>query len=77
MRIPGEAHGAEFFKKKVGTFGDLGTFSFFASHHITTMEGGMVVTNNTKLYEIGNALRSFGWSRDLKDKKKIERKFSK
>ena len=72
-----EAHGAEFFKKKVGTFGDLGTFSFFASHHITTMEGGMVVTNNTKLYEIGNALRSFGWSRDLKDKRKIERKFSK
>jgi CDP-6-deoxy-D-xylo-4-hexulose-3-dehydrase len=56
---------------------DLGTFSFFASHHITTMEGGMVVTNNTKLYEIGNALRSFGWSRDLKDKRKIERKFSK
>jgi len=70
-----EAHGAEFYDKKVGSFGDLATFSFFASHHITTLEGGMVVTNNHELYEIGNALRTFGWSRDLKNKNKIEKKF--
>ena len=35
----------------------------------------MVVTNNHELYEIGNALRTFGWSRDLKNKNKIEKKF--
>tara|TARA_Y100000590_G_scaffold382396_1_gene452311 strand:- start:6518 stop:7801 length:1284 start_codon:yes stop_codon:yes gene_type:complete len=72
-----EAHGAEFNKKKVGSFGDLATFSFFASHHITTMEGGMIVTNNSQLYEIGKALRSFGWSRVLKNKTHFEKKFPK
>jgi len=41
-----EAHGAKVRGKKVGTFGDIGTFSFFFSHHISTIEGGMVVTNN-------------------------------
>jgi len=69
-----EAHGAEFNKKKVGSFGQLATFSFFASHHITTMEGGMIVTNNLQLYEIGKALRSFGWSRVLKNKTYFEKK---
>ena len=44
-----EAHGAEFKNKKVGSFGNLATFSFFASHHITTMEGGMIVTNDETL----------------------------
>lgn len=72
-----EAHGAEFNKKKVGSFGNLATFSFFASHHITTMEGGMITTNDSQLYEIGKALRSFGWSRVLKSKKYFEKKFPK
>ena len=45
-----EALGAKIKKKKVGSFGDLSTFSFFISHHITTMEGGMLVTNNEKFY---------------------------
>jgi CDP-6-deoxy-D-xylo-4-hexulose-3-dehydrase len=71
-----EAHGAEYNGKKVGSFGDLATFSFFASHHITTMEGGMVVTNNKDYYEIGKSLRTFGWIRDLSYKNKIEKKFS-
>ena len=62
-----EAHGAEFNGKKVGTFGVLSTFSFFASHHITTMEGGMVVTNSEELYELGKSIRTFGWSRNLKN----------
>ena len=68
-----EAHGAEFKNKKVGSFGNLATFSFFASHHITTMEGGMIVTNDSQMYEIGKALRTFGWSRVLKNKKLYER----
>ena len=66
-----EAHGAKFRKKHVGSFGDLSTFSFFASHHITTMEGGMVVTNNKTLYELGKSLRSFGWVRDQSSKKAL------
>ena len=71
-----EAHGAKYYGKHVGTFGDLSTFSFFASHHITTMEGGMVVTNNKKLHEIGKSMKAFGWSRELDSKKQLEKKFS-
>lgn len=63
-----EAPGTEYFGKKVGSFGDLASFSFFASHHITTMEGGMLVTNNTEFYELGKSLRAFGWIRDIKNK---------
>jgi CDP-6-deoxy-D-xylo-4-hexulose-3-dehydrase len=72
-----EAHGAKYYKKHVGSFGDLSTFSFFASHHITTMEGGMVVTNNKKLYELGKSLRSFGWIRDQSSKRSLEKKYKK
>jgi len=66
-----EAHGAKYRNKHVGTFGDISTFSFFASHHITTMEGGMVCTNNKLLNDIGKSMRSFGWIRDLPNKKTI------
>jgi len=69
-----EAHGAEFKTKKVGSFGDLGTFSFFLSHHITTIEGGIIVTNNEKLYELAKTMRAFGWIRELKNKKSIAAK---
>ena len=72
-----EAHGAKYYKKHVGSFGDLSTFSFFASHHITTMEGGMVVTSNKKLYELGKSLRSFGWIRDQSSKRSLEKKYRK
>ena len=71
-----EAHGAKFNGKHVGTFGDLATFSFFASHHITTMEGGMLTTNNKVLHEFGKSMRTFGWSRELSSKKQLEKKFS-
>ena len=70
-----EAHGAEFEGQKVGSFGDLATFSFFFSHHITTIEGGMVLTNNEELAELAKALRVFGWIRDLKDKDKIAKEY--
>jgi CDP-6-deoxy-D-xylo-4-hexulose-3-dehydrase len=68
-----EAHGAEFNGKRVGSFGDLATFSFFFSHHISTIEGGMVLTNNEEFAELARALRAFGWVRDLKDKDEIAR----
>lgn len=55
-----EAHGAEFRGKKVGTFGDFGSFSFSFSHHITTAEGGMVVTGSEKYRDRMERLRSWG-----------------
>lgn len=70
-----EAHGAEYCGRKVGSFGDIGTFSFFASHHITTMEGGMLVTNNREIFELGKSLRAFGWIRDLHDKGNHSKKY--
>ncbi len=63
-----ESTGAEIQSKKVGSFGDMGTFSFFISHHISTIEGGMIVTDNDELYEYLKAMRAFGWVRDLRDK---------
>ena len=72
-----EAHGAKYYQKHVGSFGDLSTFSFFASHHITTMEGGMVLTSNKTLYELGKSLRTFGWVRDLSSRKTLGKKYQK
>jgi len=66
-----ESTGAEFQEKKVGSFGDMGTFSFFISHHISTIEGGMIVTDDDALYEYLKAMRAFGWIRDLRDKEKL------
>ena len=71
-----EAHGASQEGKKVGTFGDIGTFSFFMSHHITTMEGGMLVTDNEEIAEIAKSLRTFGWTREMKKKDEINSKYS-
>ena len=71
-----EAHGAEFKNKKVGTIGDIGTFSFFLSHHITTIEGGMIVTKNKMLQELAKSLRAFGWIRDLDSKNEVIKKYS-
>jgi CDP-6-deoxy-D-xylo-4-hexulose-3-dehydrase len=70
-----EAHGAEFKGRKVGSFGDISTFSFFFSHHISTMEGGMLLTNNEQYAELAKGLRVFGWIRDLKDKDKIAKRY--
>ena len=71
-----DSSGAEYHGKKVGTFGDLSTFSFFYTHIMTTIEGGMLCSNNNKFSELGKSKRAFGWIRDLKNKKIIERKYS-
>ena len=60
-----ESMGASLNGKQCGTFGDLGTFSTFFSHHISTMEGGVLVTDNTELYHVAKSLRAHGWTRDL------------
>jgi len=71
-----EAHGAKVRGKKVGTFGDIGTFSFFFSHHISTIEGGMVVTNNDEYDELARALRVFGWARHMKRFEEYAKKYN-
>ncbi len=60
-----ESLGAEFKGKKTGTFGLLGTFSTYFSHHISTMEGGFVTTDNEELYHILLSIRAHGWTRNL------------
>ena len=57
-----DAFGSTFKGKNVGTFGDVATLSFYPAHHITTGEGGAVLTNNTKLKKIIESLRD--WGRD-------------
>lgn len=60
-----EAMGATFRERYTGTFGVLGSFSSFFSHHISTMEGGVVVTDDEELYHLMLSLRAHGWTRDL------------
>lgn len=60
-----ESLGAEFEGKKAGTFGAMGTFSSFFSHHISTMEGGLIVTDDEEIYHILLSLRAHGWTRNL------------
>ncbi len=60
-----ESMGATFEGKQAGTFGVMGSFSTFYSHHISTMEGGLVVTDDEELYQIMLSLRAHGWTRNL------------
>uniref|UniRef100_UPI003565ED55 DegT/DnrJ/EryC1/StrS family aminotransferase n=1 Tax=Shimia sp. TaxID=1954381 RepID=UPI003565ED55 len=60
-----ESMGARFNGKEAGTFGTMGSYSCFFSHHISTMEGGMVVTDDEELYHVMLALRAHGWTRNL------------
>jgi len=60
-----ESMDAELGGRKAGTFGHVSTFSSFFSHHISTMEGGMVATDDRELYELVKSMRAHGWVRDL------------
>ncbi|MGV1904412.1 DegT/DnrJ/EryC1/StrS family aminotransferase [Agrobacterium cavarae] len=66
-----ESMGATFEGKQTGTFGLMGTYSSFFSHHISTMEGGMVVTDDEEIYHILLALRAHGWTRNLPTQNRI------
>lgn len=63
-----EAHGAEIDGKKVGSWGDLGTLSFFIAHNITTGEGGMIFTSDSEIEEILRSLREFGRLRNYSER---------
>jgi len=60
-----ESLGAKFKGKYTGTFGLLGTFSTFYSHHICTMEGGVIVTDDKNLFHLMKSLRAHGWTREM------------
>lgn len=60
-----ESMGAKFDNQMTGTFGLMGTFSSFFSHHISTMEGGVIITDEEEIYHILLSLRAHGWTRNL------------
>ena len=59
-----EAHGATHKGDKVGIFGDVSNFSFYFGHHITTIEGGMVCTNDYRFWDYAKLFRSHGMTRE-------------
>jgi CDP-4-dehydro-6-deoxyglucose reductase, E1 len=63
-----ESMGAKFENKHAGTFGVMGGYSSFFSHHISTMEGGLIVTDDEELYQILLTIRAHGWTRNLPKK---------
>jgi CDP-6-deoxy-D-xylo-4-hexulose-3-dehydrase len=66
-----ESLGVAWDGRKVGAFGDIGTFSFYFSHHITTIEGGMVVTNDRQMADLLRSMRSHGWARSMSNAAEI------
>jgi len=69
-----ESMGAKLDGKFTGTFGLMGTFSSFFSHHIATMEGGMILTDDEEYYHILLCLRAHGWTRNLPEKNHVANK---
>jgi CDP-6-deoxy-D-xylo-4-hexulose-3-dehydrase len=69
-----ESMGAKYKGQQTGTFSLMSTFSTFFSHHMATMEGGFVTTNDEELYHILLALRAHGWTRGLPDKNYVSNK---
>ena len=63
-----ESHGAKHKRYKLGTYGLISNFSFYYAHHMSTIEGGMICTNDKKIYEISKIIRSHGMVRESKNK---------
>jgi CDP-6-deoxy-D-xylo-4-hexulose-3-dehydrase len=75
-----ESHGATFKEKKLGSFGLISNFSFYFAHHLSTIEGGMVCTNDKKIYQLSRILRSHGMAREIgniRDENKIISRYPK
>ena len=72
-----ESLGSSNKSKKLGTLGLASSHSFYFGHHISTIEGGMVSTDDRKFYNISLAVRSHGWARDMEKifRKKLEKKY--
>jgi CDP-6-deoxy-D-xylo-4-hexulose-3-dehydrase len=67
-----ESLGSRFETKSLGTLGAFGTFSFYFSHHMTTIEGGMVVAQTLEDYDLLRCLRAHGWSREQSNREELE-----
>ena len=67
-----ESMGCKYKGKNLGTFGKMSTFSTFFGHHISTIEGGIVSTDDKDLYELLVSLRSHGWGRDLSKETQVK-----
>ena len=67
-----ESLGSAFNGEMAGTLGKAGSFSFYFSHHLTTMEGGGIATNDFEMAQDLQSIRSHGWSRNRTDHKKWE-----
>lgn len=65
-----ESHGAKFGNKKLGSVGLMSNFSFYYAHHMTTIEGGMICTNDEDHYDILRSLRSHGMVREMMNSKR-------
>ena len=69
-----ESMGAEYKDKQAGTFGIVSSFSTFFSHHMATMEGGFVATDDEELYHVLLSLRAHGWTRNLPQQNHVANK---
>lgn len=69
-----ESMGATYKGKQAGSFGLMGSFSSYFSHHISTMEGGCIITDDEELYHILLCMRSHGWTRNLPKENHISNK---
>jgi dTDP-4-amino-4,6-dideoxygalactose transaminase len=67
-----ESLGSTIGGRHAGAFGHIGTFSFYFSHHITTIEGGMLVTDDVRLADLARSMRAHGWTRDMSNRAEIE-----
>ena len=70
-----ESHGATYNSEKIGKFGDVSNFSFYFGHHITTIEGGMVCTDDEEIYQLSRGFRSHGMTRELSEE--VQEKYKK
>jgi len=71
-----EAHGATFKGRRLGSFGLMSNFSFYYAHHLSTIEGGMVCTNNEEIYEMLRMFRSHGLVREVTNSQ-VQEEYSK
>ena len=69
-----ESHGAEYKNQRVGSFGDISCYSFYFGHHMTTIEGGVICTNNEEIYQLARMFRSHGMTREAS--KSLQEKYS-
>lgn len=67
-----ESFGSRYAESKMGTFGLMSTFSTYFGHHLSTIEGGVICTNDPEVAQAARCIRNHGWDRDFSDKKKLE-----